>query len=345
MQTSDLRIALFSGNYNMTIDGANKALNRLVEYVLRQGAAVRVYSPTIENPPLPPKGDLVSLPSVAIPGRSEYRFPLGLNDDVRRDLAEFAPNVVHLSSPDPSAHAALKWARARDLPVLGSVHTRFESYPQYYHLGFMEPVVVAILRRFYSRCDALVAPNAKAIEELRAQGMNDDISLWSRGVDRTIFTSDARDMDWRRAIGLADDDVAIVFLGRLVMEKGLDAFAETAAELRKRGIKHKVLVIGDGPARGWFEGNAGGDIRWLSGRQRSGPRDCQRRYLLQPLHHRDFRQCHTGSDGLRPACRRRRRNRRDRSGNRRRDGPPRAARPGQKLRPGLRRCARRILHQ
>lgn len=253
MQTSDLRIALFSGNYNMTIDGANKALNRLVEYVLRQGAAVRVYSPTIENPPLPPQGDLVSLPSVAIPGRSEYRFPLGLNDAVRSDLAAFAPNVVHLSSPDPSAHAALKWARARDLPVLGSVHTRFESYPQYYHMGFMEPVVVAILRRFYSRCDALVAPNGKAIEELRAQGMNDDISMWSRGVDRTIFTSDARDMDWRRSIGLADDDVAIVFLGRLVMEKGLDAFAETAAELRKRGIKHKVLVIGDGPARSWFE--------------------------------------------------------------------------------------------
>mgnify|MGYP000667994563 CR=1 FL=1 len=38
MQMSDLRIALFSGNYNMTTDGANRALNRLVEYLLRQGA-------------------------------------------------------------------------------------------------------------------------------------------------------------------------------------------------------------------------------------------------------------------------------------------------------------------
>ena len=50
MDVSDLRIALFSGNYNMTVDGANKALNRLVGYLLRQGASVRVYSPTVAEP-------------------------------------------------------------------------------------------------------------------------------------------------------------------------------------------------------------------------------------------------------------------------------------------------------
>ena len=41
-----LRVALFSGNYNYTRDGANKALNRLVGHLLDHGAAVRVYSPT-----------------------------------------------------------------------------------------------------------------------------------------------------------------------------------------------------------------------------------------------------------------------------------------------------------
>jgi len=45
----------------------------------------------------------------------------------------------------------------------------------------------------------------------------------------------------------------ISFLGRLVMEKGLDVFADTIIELRKRQVPHRVMVIGDGPARGWFE--------------------------------------------------------------------------------------------
>src|SRR5690606_23533085 len=39
---------------------------------------------------------------------------------------------------------------------------------------------------------------------------------------------------------------------RVVMEKGLDVFSEAMALLRQRGVSHKVLVVGEGPARGWF---------------------------------------------------------------------------------------------
>ena len=156
---ADLRIALFSGNYNYVRDGANQALNRLVGYLLRQGAQVRVYSPVVEQPAFPPTGDLVNLSSFAVPGRAEYRIPTHLSRNVRRDLAQFAPNVVHVSSPDPGAHRAVSWARARRLPILASVHTRFETYPRYYNLAFIEPLVEALLRRFYRRCDALVAPS------------------------------------------------------------------------------------------------------------------------------------------------------------------------------------------
>lgn len=260
MQTSDLRIALFSGNYNYVRDGANQALNRLAGYLLRQGAALRVYAPTVAEPAFPATGDLVSVPSVAIPGRAEYRFPLGLSRANREDLAAFAPNVIHTSSPDPTGHAALRWAQEREIPVLASVHTRFETYPRYYGLGFTEPWLEAIMRRYYNRCDALVAPSQSMVDTLREQGMHSDISIWSRGVDRTVFASEKRDSAWRRSLGLADDETAIVFLGRLVMEKGLDVFAETMARLRERGVPHKVLVIGDGPARKWFESNLAGGI-------------------------------------------------------------------------------------
>ena len=257
MDVTDLRIALFSGNYNYTRDGANQALNRLADYLLRQGARLRVYSPVVDDPDFPATGDLVDVPNVRMPikGRGEYRVPLRLGAQATADLRAFRPNTIHLSSPDPVAHAALRWAKSegRDLPVLASVHTRFETYPRYYGLGFLEPAIEWGLRRFYQRCDALVAPSRSQIEELRAQRMNDDITLWTRGVDRAIFDPSRRDEGWRHTHGLAEDDVAIAFLGRLVMEKGLDTFAETIVELRRRQIAHKVLVIGDGPAREWFE--------------------------------------------------------------------------------------------
>ena len=253
MQMVDLRIALFSGNYNYVRDGANQALNRLVGYLLRQGAQVRVYSPTVAEPAFPPTGDLVSVPSMAIPNRPEYRIPLALSGAVRRDLEAFAPNVVHISSPDRVARKAVKWARRRNLPVLGSVHTRFETYFRYYNMSFLEPLVEAWLRTLYRKCDALVAPSESMAQVLRQQRMNYDIDIWSRGVDREIFHAGRRDMAWRQSLGIEDDLPVIGFLGRLVMEKGLDVFSDTVDQLCRRNVRHKVLVIGEGPARGWFE--------------------------------------------------------------------------------------------
>jgi glycosyltransferase involved in cell wall biosynthesis len=253
MTPADLRIALFSGNYNYVRDGANQALNRLVGYLLRQGAQVRVYSPTVDEPAFPPTGDLVSVPSMAVPGRAEYRLPLALSPRVRRDLAAFNPNVVHVASPDTVAHRAVSWARARQVPVLASVHTRFETYFRYYNMAWLEPTVEAMLRRFYRRCDALVAPSESMAQVLRERRMNYDVSIWSRGVDREIFDPARRSMEWRRAQGIGDDEVVVGLFSRLVMEKGLDVFSDAIDELRRHNVPHRVLIVGEGPAREWFE--------------------------------------------------------------------------------------------
>lgn len=252
MDVSGLRVALISGNYNMVRDGPTQALGRLVQHLLDQGAEVRIFCPTVEHPQVQQPGTIVSLPSFAIPGRGEYRIPIGLVGEAKREFEAFRPNIVHVASPDRAARQGAKWARDNGVPVLASVHTRFETYPQYYHLGFMEPVVEAWLRKLYRRCDALVAPSDGMVEVLQRQRMHRDIGIWSRGVNRTIFNPGVRDLALRRGVGIEDEEVAIGFLGRVVMEKGLPEFAAAMNELTRRGVPHKVLVLGDGPARDWF---------------------------------------------------------------------------------------------
>ena len=253
MDVTDLRIALFSGNYNYVRDGANQALNRLVEYLLRQGAAVRIYSPTVDEPDFEPTGKVVDIPALPLPGRAEYRAPLMLPGRAKRDLKRFNPNIFHVASPEILGHRAITLARRWDIPVVASVHTRFETYPRYYGLTFLEPLTVAILRRFYRRCDAIFAPSESMAQLLREQRMSYDVGIWTRGIDRDIFDPGRRDLAWRRQLGIGDDDAVIGFVGRLVMEKGLDVFSDTIDALQERGVAHKVLVIGEGPAREWFE--------------------------------------------------------------------------------------------
>ena len=253
MEPSELRVALFSGNYNYVRDGANQALNKLVGHLLSRGVTVRVYSPATDTPAFPPVGDLVRVPAIAVPGgRGEYKVARGLPASTRRDLEAFAPNLVHLSAPDWLGHKALTWARKRNIASFISMHTRFETYPAYYHIGFLVPTLVRMLTRFYNRAEHVVAPAPSSGELLKSWGVTTPISIWSRGIDHHRFKPEARSLEWRRSLGIADDEVAIGFLGRLVLEKGLDIFADVMNELTRRGVPHRVMVIGEGPARDWF---------------------------------------------------------------------------------------------
>lgn len=245
-----LRIALFSGNYNYARDGANKALNMLVGHLLDQGAAVRVYSPTVPQPAFAPTGDLVSVPSVPFPFRTEYRIALGLPAPIRRDLAKFEPNVIHLSAPDWLGMAAQRHAKSLGLPIFASFHTRFETYFEYYGLGWLRDWAWQRQRRFYLGADRVLAPNAAVAAHLAHMGISPDkIRLWGRGVDTELFSPRRRDEQWRRAHGFTASDIVMLFFGRTVREKGIDCFGETVRLLRASGRTIRPLIVGDGPAR------------------------------------------------------------------------------------------------
>jgi glycosyltransferase involved in cell wall biosynthesis len=233
----------------MVRDGANKALNRLVRYLLDNGAAVRIYSPTISKPGFEAAGDVVSVPSIAIPTRKEYRFATGLPGRVKDDIRAFRPTLFHLSAPDLLGRRAQDFGVELGVPVIASLHTLFQTYLDYYGLGFLRPAGERYLDRFYGRCDYVLAPNELLADDLRGStGLGERVRIWSRGVDHNLWSPAKRDMSWRRGQGYADDDTVLLFFGRLVKEKGLDIFEAVVEELRRRGHATRPLIVGAGPA-------------------------------------------------------------------------------------------------
>ena len=255
-----LRIALFSGNYNYVRDGANQSLNRLVAFFESQGNIVRVYSPTSDQPAFPPAGTLISVPSVSIPGRAEYRIARGLTEALKNDIRAFAPDIFHLSAPDLLGHSAKKLGLQMSVPVVASFHTRFETYLEFYGLGWARPLGELLMRRFYAGLDEVFVTSAGFGDVLRKQKLIDHSAVWSRGVDKVRFNPAKRSLAWRRSLGIGDAEPVIAFVGRLVLEKGLDTVAAAVAELQARGVPHRLLVVGDGPARGRFEAQVPGAI-------------------------------------------------------------------------------------
>ncbi len=248
-----LRVALFSGNYNYVMDGPVRALNKLVAHLEARGHQALVFAPTSKEAALEHAGELISVPSVALPGsRSEYRFGFRLDAAAQRRLDRFAPTIVHVAAPDWLGFTALSYARRRGLPAVASFHTRFDTYPRYYGMAWLEKHVTSYLRYFYGRCERVYAPSQSMVDELTRDRIGRDIRLWARGVDHRLFNPERRDLQWRRALGVSDDDILVAFVGRIVREKGIDIFAAALKAARAENTKIRGLIVGDGPERDRF---------------------------------------------------------------------------------------------
>ena len=252
-----LRVALFTGAYNHIADGVSLTLNRLVAYLVRQGVEVRVFAPTAETPALEHAGTLVPIPSVPVPGRPEYRMSLGLTPRLRRDVLAFEPDIIHIATPDVLGFQALRLARKHDIPAVSTYHTHFSSYLSYYGAGWLEGAFWRYARWFYGRCDAVYVPSQSMLDVLAAQGVEGNLQVWARGVETERFNPERRSESWRARHGFATEDVVVSYVGRLVWEKGLDVYADVIEHLQARGIPHRSLVVGEGPARADLEARLG----------------------------------------------------------------------------------------
>lgn len=243
----ELRVALFTGNYNYIKDGVALTLNRLVAFLLARGVPVLVFAPTAEKPAFESVGELVSVPSFAIPTRSEYRIAVGFPKAARERLKAFRPTLFHIAVPDVTGYKALKIAGEWQVPVVASFHTRYDTYLKFYGLGLLERLGQRYMRWFYNKCLRVYPPSESMAEIIRAEGLSQHVEVWARGVDSSLFNPAKRDMGWRRSLGIAADDVVINFTGRLVKEKNTDLAVRVLNRLKQRGVRFRALFAGDGP--------------------------------------------------------------------------------------------------
>ena len=246
-----LRVALVTSSYNFIADGVALTLNRLVGYLESQGVQVLVFAPTAAQPAFAHKGTIVAVPSMALPGRPEYRLAPGLGGAAKRRLLDFAPDIIHIAVPDLLGHAALALAKRHGIPAVATYHTRYETYlKHYWYLAPLEGLLTRILRRFYGACREVYVPSESTREALLADGLRDNFKPWPRGVDTLRFDPARRSQAWRAKHGIGAEELVVLHVSRLVREKRLDTLT---AALNRISAPHKVVIVGDGPDKGFAQ--------------------------------------------------------------------------------------------
>jgi len=243
-----LKVAIFTGNYNHIRDGVSLTLNRLVGFLTEKGVEVLVFGPTIDQPAIDHVGNFIPVPSVSLPGRAEYRLSRSFPKEIQARLEKFDPDLVHIATPDYLGFKALKWAVKKEKPIVASYHTHFSSYLKYYKLSFLEPLLWKYLAWFYGKCIHVYVPSESMVNLLEEWNINSELKIWARGIEKDRFGPSFRDAEWRAQLGVADNDLVITFVSRLVWEKNLKLFAEVVNKLQRSYPNLKALIVGDGPA-------------------------------------------------------------------------------------------------
>ncbi len=213
-----MRIAIVTDAWLPQINGVVTTLGRTREELVRAGHRVKMITPA----------DYRTVPCPSYP---EIRLALFPYRRLRRMLDRFAPDCIHIATEGPLGFAARRYCRRRRLHFTTSYHTRF---PQYVRERAPIPVswTYAWLRRFHGPAAAVLVPTPSVREELAARGFR-RLRLWGRGVDVELFRPERRGP-------LAGDRPIFMYMGRVAVEKNIEAFLE----LDLPGTKY---VVGDGP--------------------------------------------------------------------------------------------------
>lgn len=175
---------------------------------------------------------------------------------IKAIIKEFQPDIVHTHAAKSGAIGRLA-AAACKVPVV--VHT-FHGHVFHSYFGKMKSTAFINIERYLARKSSGIV----AISDIQKNELadiykicpKDKINIIPLGLDLDKFgeDQDRKRAEFRKQYDIADDEIAIGIIGRIVPVKNHSLFVAAAANvLQHTKKKVRFIIIGDGDMRGHME--------------------------------------------------------------------------------------------
>ncbi|MEZ2389910.1 glycosyltransferase family 4 protein [bacterium RCC_150] len=244
-----MRIAIVAESFLPLMNGVTHSILRVLEHLQGRGDEVMVIAPSTSDTAV---SDVVHgafvhrLPSLPLAGYTNVRVALGGVNRVKRILADYAPDVVHLASPFVLGWRAVQAAHQLGIPTVAIYQTEVPGYASRYGVPFLENWAWNRVDNIHVMASRTLVPSTFALNQLRGRGIL-RVGMWRRGVDTSRFSPAKRSTAWRAAVA-PDGERIIGYVGRLAVEKQVEDLAVLADVPGT-----KLVIVGGGPQRAALE--------------------------------------------------------------------------------------------
>lgn len=240
---------LFNDSFTPVLDGVTLTVENYCKWLKQNGRDVCVVTPWAPKFTGIEGLKLYRYFSLPIYNRHPYRYGYPRFDPfIWRHMRNTPFRLVHAHCPFSSGRLAAYAARKQNIPLIATFHSKYRTDLERSLPAPMVTYQMKRLRDFYSSATEVWIPQAAVEETIREYGYKGKVVVVENGND---FSEDIADIaDYKRkarkAVGLADDETGLLFVGQHILEKGIEVIIRTLPLLD--GLKYRMNFIGTGYA-------------------------------------------------------------------------------------------------
>ncbi|WLR41177.1 glycosyltransferase family 1 protein [Bacillus carboniphilus] len=263
-----MKVAIFTDTYAPEVNGVAKTLKRFTDHLSKRGHLFKVFAPTPETKePLSSNHihHFTSFPFIFYP-ECRFAFPNMLS--VKSQLQKFNPDIIHVATPSSVGLCGLHYAKKLNYPLVGSYHTNFDQYLEYYDLQIFSKILWKYMHWFHQPLEKIFVPSLSTKELLLSQDFQ-NIHIWSRGVNTHSFHPSKNKKQQLKDRYHIKQPYLLTYVGRLAPEKDIKTLLSIMKKLSSRSDVH-WLIVGDGPSKSFLQERSPSNVTftgYLSGEE------------------------------------------------------------------------------
>ena len=252
-----MRIGIFSDTYIPQINGVSTSIEMLRKGLEKKGHKVYVVTVNPDNLKYIKEDRVLRIPGVPI-GIFDYRLTSIYPARAIKTIKSWNLDVIHSQTEFGIGTFARIIAKQYNIPLVHTYHTMYEDYIHYITKGYFQKTskkIVEHLTLFY--CDTtateLIVPTKKTYDLFKEKyKVKRNVHIVPTGIEVEKYSKKYSDEvidELKEKIGIKKEDINLIFVGRLGLEKSVDFLINNHKNIVKKHPNCNLIIIGDGPER------------------------------------------------------------------------------------------------